>query len=374
MATKLQSSALIWWQQYQQSRERRGLRRITTWTEMKDKLDEKYLPFDYYTTLYRKFHHLRQKVEQNVASYTEEFYKYLSRLNLNETDDQLVARYLSGLKISIYDELILHRINNLEEAFQMSLRAKEKLTRAFKKKERIFQKDKNIASRSEFSKPLAHDKTNDHRTIQNNKGGTKTCFRCHKTGHLAYQCPEREKQNRLNLINEEEIDEESDGEAEIESADEAVEENCDPDSGAESLVIRRVLTAPKVKESNNWLRGNIFHTFCTAYNKKCLLLIDSGSCENMVSKKMIDKLNLKCERHPRPYKISWFKKGGEVPINERCLIKFSIGKYSDEVWCDVLPMDACHILLGRPWQYDRSVQHDGRNNTYSLIFNEIKFI
>jgi hypothetical protein len=29
-------------------------------------------------------------------------------------------------------------------------------------------------------------------------------------------------------------------------------------------------------------------------------------------------------------------------------------------------MDVCHILLGRPWQYDRNVVHDGRMNTYTL--------
>ena len=25
-------------------------------------------------------------------------------------------------------------------------------------------------------------------------------------------------------------------------------------------------------------------------------------------------------------------------------------------------MDACHILLGRPWQYDRFVEYDGHSN------------
>lgn len=29
-------------------------------------------------------------------------------------------------------------------------------------------------------------------------------------------------------------------------------------------------------------------------------------------------------------------------------------------------MDACHILLGRPWQFDRSVVHDSRKNTFTL--------
>lgn len=30
-------------------------------------------------------------------------------------------------------------------------------------------------------------------------------------------------------------------------------------------------------------------------------------------------------------------------------------------------MDVCHIILGRPWQYDRKVVHDGSHNTYSFV-------
>jgi hypothetical protein len=32
-------------------------------------------------------------------------------------------------------------------------------------------------------------------------------------------------------------------------------------------------------------------------------------------------------------------------------------------------MDICHILLGRPWQFDKNVIHNGRNNTYTLEKN-----
>ena len=39
-------------------------------------------------------------------------------------------------------------------------------------------------------------------------------------------------------------------------------------------------------------------------------------------------------------------------------------KYQDEVVCDILPMCASHILLGRPWLFDRRVLHDGYKNTY----------
>ena len=47
-------------------------------------------------------------------------------------------------------------------------------------------------------------------------------------------------------------------------------------------------------------------------------------------------------------------------------MEFQIGTYKDEILCDIMPMDVCHILLGRPWKYDRKEVHDGRKNTYSL--------
>jgi len=48
------------------------------------------------------------------------------------------------------------------------------------------------------------------------------------------------------------------------------------------------------------------------------------------------------------------------------MISFSVGKYKDEVLCDVVPMHATHLLLGRPWQFDRKAKHDGFKNMYSL--------
>ena len=53
-------------------------------------------------------------------------------------------------------------------------------------------------------------------------------------------------------------------------------------------------------------------------------------------------------------------------MNEQCNVEFQIGTYKDEILCDIIPMDVCHIFLGRPWQYDKKVFHDGRKNTYSL--------
>ncbi|XP_020700578.1 uncharacterized protein LOC110112629 [Dendrobium catenatum] len=50
-----------------------------------------------------------------------------------------------------------------------------------------------------------------------------------------------------------------------------------------------------------------------------------------------------------------------------CQVTFSIGRqYACEVMCDVLDLDVCHLILGRPWQIDAGVIYDGRANVYSL--------
>ncbi|GJR75541.1 putative nucleotidyltransferase, ribonuclease H [Tanacetum coccineum] len=46
--------------------------------------------------------------------------------------------------------------------------------------------------------------------------------------------------------------------------------------------------------------------------------------------------------------------------------------YKDNVWCDVVSMDACHLLLGRPWEYDHDITYNGRTNTYSFLFRGVK--
>jgi hypothetical protein len=101
----------------------------------------------------------------------------------------------------------------------------------------------------------------------------------------------------------------------------------------------------------------------------CDVIIDGGSRENIVSKVMVVKLGLTTERHPTPYKIRWIKRGTETLVTERCRFRFSINKhYSNSLLCDV-EMDACHIILGRPWQYDMDAQHKGRDNIY-IVFQD----
>lgn len=63
-------------------------------------------------------------------------------------------------------------------------------------------------------------------------------------------------------------------------------------------MIRRVMIISKKTNmqtnegGDSWLHTNIFHTRCTSRGKVCNVIIDGGSCDNLVSKVMVEKLNL----------------------------------------------------------------------------------
>ncbi|XP_059073402.1 uncharacterized protein LOC131874169 [Cryptomeria japonica] len=120
-------------------------------------------------------------------------------------------------------------------------------------------------------------------------------------------------------------------------------------------------------------RKSLFGTKCLVNGKVCKVIVDSGSTKNLASTEMIEKLGLKKIPHPNPYKVSWLNKEKQILVDEQCWVSFSIGGYEDKVLCEVVTMDAYHILLGRPWQYDMSTQHDGKRNVYHIKKNSENF-
>ena len=187
------------------------------------------------------------------------------------------------------------------------------------------------------------------------------CFKCLGRGHIASQCPNRNVMVvRANGEIESEEEDLEDEPKIISESDEEVEHALD----GELLVVKRSLSIQSIDDEQQ--RENIFHTRCQVQGKLCSVIIDGGSCTNVASTLMVEKLNLPTTKHPTPYKLQWLNDGGELKVTKQVLVSFSIGKYSDEVLCDVVPMHAGHLLLGRPWQFDRRVMHDGYSNRYSF--------
>lgn len=51
-----------------------------------------------------------------------------------------------------------------------------------------------------------------------------------------------------------------------------------------------------------------------------------------------------------------------MAVSQQCLLNFQIGNLNEKVLCDVVEMDACHILLGRSWLFNKNVSYDGKEN------------
>ena len=375
VALKLRKYASIWWANLVATRVRKGKGKIRTWIKMKDKLKSKFLPSHYVQDNYLKLHNLKQGTK-SVEEYTREFEQLLMKCDLRENDAQTLVRYLSGLDEPIAHVVELHTYTSLDELSSL----------AYKVEQQRKTRGKGLTSRPPFrpnpsqrppypsSKPQTAPLTKNP-TPTAPMNSTKTppkpkdkirCFRCQGLGHIASECPNK----RVVTLAEyqasfEELEEEEEEEKEVYLGDPMEEVEEGPDEG-EMLVIRRALSGFAAQEDMDQ-REAIFHTRCTIGGKVCSLIVDGGSCANVVAKTVVEKLKLEVIPHPKPYTIQWLNQGKGIHISSRCLISLSIGKsYKDEVWCDVVPMDACHVLLGRPWLFDRSVFHDGRMNTYTL--------
>jgi hypothetical protein len=176
---------------------------------------------------------------------------------------------------------------------------------------------------------------------------------CGKNGHKSYECLDKKKEG---------------GETHIAEA-QGWNVEAEYVEGGRSPMMRKVLLTPEKEVENPVQRNRLFRTACKTKDRVCKVIMDSGIIDNLVSTEMMEKLELETIEHLSPYRVSWLQKGHQVNVTKQCLVEIKIGGYKDEILCDVIPMDVCHLLLGRPWQYDRNVIHDGRKNTYTLEKN-----
>jgi hypothetical protein len=110
-------------------------------------------------------------------------------------------------------------------------------------------------------------------------------------------------------------------------------------------------------------RHTLFQTKCVIKERSCRMIIDGGSCNNLGSSDMVDKLALTTKPHPRPYHIQWLNNSGKAKVTKLASIMILLSV-----------MQACHILLGRPWQFDNNSMHHGRLNQYSFLHHDKKIV
>jgi hypothetical protein len=121
-------------------------------------------------------------------------------------------------------------------------------------------------------------------------------------------------------------------------------------------------------------RHTLFQTKCVIKERSYRIIIEGGSCNNLASSDMVEKLALSTKPHPHMYHIQWLNNSGKAKVTKLVRINFVIGSYHNFVECDVVPMQACHILLGRHWKFDTDCVHHGRSNQFSLLHHDKKIM
>ncbi|RDX94984.1 hypothetical protein CR513_22558, partial [Mucuna pruriens] len=90
------------------------------------------------------------------------------------------------------------------------------------------------------------------------------------------------------------------------------------------LTVKRFMCSQMLDEAETQ-RENIFHSRCHVFGTLCSIII---------------------------YEVE---------------VAFTLGTYKDKVLYDVVPMEATHLFLGRPCQFDRKVIRDGVTKRFTFV-------
>ncbi|KAK1665420.1 hypothetical protein QYE76_053579 [Lolium multiflorum] len=340
------------------------------------------------------------KMKRTCTKTVEEFFKEMEltmmRANIQESENQTIARFFNGLNYPIKRIVEFQQYSNMVELVHQASKAERQVNEDIKysKSKQYFASKLATTTPTTSVKPTTSSTPSKQPSIQSrmkqtvsstasSKASTGpsnvTCFKCGTQGHKSFEC-----KNTKVMITMENGDIETLSEGEYEALVQAAvanEEEYDEESGEDpllcthdpspSLVVTRVLTTqPQAME---YQRCNIFQTRAGIGGKSIKVIIDGGSCHNLASTELCEKLNLTLRKHPHPYHVQWLSDKGNVKIQHTVTVNFKIGPYEDTVECDAVPMIVCHMLLGRPWQFDKKAIHDGYSNAYTFKVKDKKF-
>uniref|UniRef100_A0A2N9H1I9 Reverse transcriptase n=1 Tax=Fagus sylvatica TaxID=28930 RepID=A0A2N9H1I9_FAGSY len=325
--------ALLYWDEVTDNLIRRQEPPITDWPEMKQHLSRNYLPPTYRSALLEKWNNLRQG-----------------------------HRFKRGLNDDLRRELIIRGVTSLDQAYELA-RNCELAAKSFFVRRSDTRNTSTYPQSSSYrppkanpaSAPLGKDDKGKGIVSEPTKLGSRLqCFKCNGFGHVASKCP-----SKTLLIQEEDGKEDDMEELVYDPNVEGIQDDGEEWEDEPNYLgcIRAISPHTVIFEDHPDVpRVNVVR-----------VIIDSRSCINAMSSTLVSCLGLKLVLHPNPYKVSWVDTTS-IPIKERCLVSIQFLTYKDDIWCDVLPMDVGHIILGRPWLYDLDVTLHGRSNSCSFVF------
>ena len=118
---RLTKNVGLWFENLKARRARSGKEKIVTWTSLKKKLWEKYLPAGYEVEQYLKLTSLSQGT-MSVSEFTDEFDKLCFSCDLEEDETKKIERFIRGLNWHIYKRVKLSSYHSFDDVCNLALK------------------------------------------------------------------------------------------------------------------------------------------------------------------------------------------------------------------------------------------------------------
>jgi hypothetical protein len=201
------------------------------------------------------------------------------------------------------------------------------------------------------------------------------CHHCHGVGHFQRDCPSKKSYTATDdggYVSASDVEDDfalqSNNAGDLDDDDAEVFGSEHTEYNTKTDVVQRVLSA-QVDTSEKLQHHNLFHIFFVVKDCRVRTIIDRESCNNLVSADFVAKIGLTTCLHTHPYYIQWLNNSGKAKVTHTTHVHFSIGTNHDYADCDVVPMQACSLLLGYPREFDTDAIHHSRSNKYTLVHN-----
>jgi hypothetical protein len=338
----------------------------------------------------------------SVQDYYAELQKGMIRVGVHEETEDKFYHFYGGLRTEIQDIVDYKEYNIVNRLFQLAMSAEKELQgRQPTRLKSSFMSHHTSTTPStscapttaRFSMtpstsrapststtpppaPHAAAKPSSSSTTSTSRISDIMCHRCHAVGHFQRNCPSKKSYMAIDdggYISATDVEDDfalqtnnagdlDDDDAEVFGREHMEEYNT------KTYVVQWVLSA-QVDTSEKLQHHNLFQIFFVIKDCRVRTIIDGGSCNNLVSADFMSKIGLTTRLHTHPYYIQWLNNNGKAKVTHIARVHFSIGTYHDYADCDVVPMQACSLLLGHPWEFDTDAIYHGRSNKYTIVHN-----